>query len=172
MIKHGYSRRGKVHSLYKIWGDMINRCHNQNNKSYLNYGGRGISVCVEWRNSPVAFIEWAKNSGWRKGLSLDRRNNDDSYQPKNCRFVSHSISCINQRKRKDNTSGLRGVHFHKGKKKNRTRDKWDATVQYEKRRTHIGSFDDPIIAAIARDNFIKENDLPHKLNFKDTGATD
>lgn len=171
-MKHGYATRKNRHPLYTIWGAMIGRCYNENNNAYKNYGGRGIIVCNEWKNDPVSFIKWAENNNWNNRLLLDRRNNNGFYTPKNCRFVSASINCTNQRKRKDNSSGFRGVSLHKGRKEHRTNDKWDATIQYKKNRIHVGSFDDLMEAVIARDNFIKENNLPHKLNLKDAGAGD
>lgn len=33
---------------YKVWASMVQRCVNKNNKSYKNYGERGITVCDEW----------------------------------------------------------------------------------------------------------------------------
>src|SRR5205085_10373700 len=33
------------HPLYGTWNSMLSRCENPKNKSYVNYGGRGIAVC-------------------------------------------------------------------------------------------------------------------------------
>ena len=36
---------------------MKERCHNPNNPKYNDYGGRGITVCDEWRYDFPAFLE-------------------------------------------------------------------------------------------------------------------
>lgn len=63
--------------LYGPWAAMIQRCFNKNNGSYARYGGRGISVCSEWR----LFDNFARDmkAGYKKGLSLDRIDNDGNY---------------------------------------------------------------------------------------------
>lgn len=81
-----------VHSL------MIRRCYRPKSTSYINYGGRGITVCESW-HSIESFISWAINNGYRKGLSIDRINNDGNYEPANCRWVNQNIQNINQKKR-------------------------------------------------------------------------
>ena len=87
------------HAVYGIWMTMIQRCHNANNPNYKNYGGRGIVVCDEWRASSRAFVTWAENNGWARGLTIDRIDNDGGYRPDNCRFVSHKENCNNRRPR-------------------------------------------------------------------------
>lgn len=67
---------------------MIERCDNPNNKSYSRYGGRGITVCDEWRKSYHSFEDWALSHGYKKELAIDRINNDGNYEPDNCRFVT------------------------------------------------------------------------------------
>lgn len=99
-IKHGESVRGKVSRLYRIWENMMDRTSNPKNSSYKNYGGRGITVCSEWKNAN-AFILWAKSNGYRDDLLLDRSDNDEGYSPQNCRFVSLSVSQKNKRQRSD-----------------------------------------------------------------------
>jgi hypothetical protein len=84
--KHGL----KHHPLYKAWVSARHRCHNPKDKSYRNYGGRGITVCPDWLDNPKAFVEWGENNGWRRGLQLDRIDNDKGYCPENCRFVTPS----------------------------------------------------------------------------------
>ncbi len=92
-MKHnnlGYKHGFVDHPLRAIRKAMIQRCYNTQNKFYKNYGGRGISVCVEWLNSLECFIEWALNNGWDKGLSIDRVDNDKSYSPDNCEWITIS----------------------------------------------------------------------------------
>ena len=64
------------HDFYPIWRAMTNRCFNPNNGAYARYGGRGISICSEWADSPVAFIAWLEANGYSSGLQIDRKDND------------------------------------------------------------------------------------------------
>lgn len=83
--------------LYRIWLGMIARCYNHKNNAYHNYGGRGITVCDEWLINPTVFIEWAKNNGYKKGLTIDRIDVDGIYSPNNCRFCDYKTQCNNKR---------------------------------------------------------------------------
>lgn len=92
--------------LFNVYHNMIQRCHNPNHPNYKNYGGRGISVCKEWRESFKSFCLWAKSAGYDDSLprgicTIDRINNDGNYEPSNCRWVDMKIQCNNRRKRKE-----------------------------------------------------------------------
>lgn len=67
---------------------MRNRCSNPRNKSYADYGGRGIVVCDEWMNDFEKFRDWSNEHGYSNGLSIDRMNNSKGYSPKNCRWTT------------------------------------------------------------------------------------
>lgn len=95
--KHGLSVRGKRHPLYSVWATMITRCTNSKSKSFVWYGARGISICQKWRTDFGSFKEWGTNSGYARGLQLDRKNNDGNYGPRNCRWVTSSQNCLNRR---------------------------------------------------------------------------
>lgn len=105
--KHGYSK----HKLYNVWRNMIDRCYNNQNNNYDSYGGRGITVCKEWQNNIASFIEWAKRSGYRHGLQIDREDNEKGYTPLNCRFVTHTINSRNRRSAKLNIEKAREIRF-------------------------------------------------------------
>jgi hypothetical protein len=66
------------------------------------YGGRGISVCEEWHD-PNAFIDWAESNGYANGLQIDRIDNQGSYSPSNCRWVSIKVNSRNTRRNKNLT---------------------------------------------------------------------
>jgi len=93
---HGMAQQRERHPVYYIWSAMIQRCENPNNHNYKDYGGRGIKVCEEWHDAKV-FIEWALTSGWGKGLTLDRIDNDSDYKPSNCRWVTRKEQAWNKR---------------------------------------------------------------------------
>lgn len=109
-MKHGLVD----HPLNSIWHGMKQRCLNHNLPRFSDYGGRGISVCDEWKNEFRPFYNWAMSNGWKPGLQLDRINNDGNYEPGNCRFVTPKANSLNRRPRKRkhglHAPVLSGVH--------------------------------------------------------------
>lgn len=81
--------------LYAIWSDMKHRCLNENNIRYKRYGGRGISVCEEWLEFKN-FYEWAKSSGYKDELTLDRVDNNKGYSPRNCKWSTQKEQAWNR----------------------------------------------------------------------------
>ena len=75
-------------TLYSRYKHIKERCFNPNSKSYKRYGGRGIKMCDEWLNNYQAFEDWCMANGFKKGLAIDRIDNDKDYSPDNCRFVT------------------------------------------------------------------------------------
>lgn len=84
--------------LYHIWSSMCQRCCNKNNQSYENYGGRGISVCEEWRYDYRNFRKWAVENGYQEALTIERNNVDGNYCPENCCWIPFSRQERNQRR--------------------------------------------------------------------------
>lgn len=146
------------HPVYGVWQQMKARCLNKKNKRWANYGGRGIIVCARWETSFENF--WLDmGPTYKKGMSIDRKDNDGNYEPGNCRWATAVQQNNNRSVNKNNTSGSRGVHWDKRHKK------WNARVQENRKLKHIGYFSDKIEAAQARDQYIKANNLPAQLNF-------
>ena len=75
---------------------MKQRCQNPKCKAYNNYGARGIKVCEEWQQFEP-FLAWALANGYKKGLDLDREDNDGNYEPSNCRWISRRQNTNNRR---------------------------------------------------------------------------
>ena len=149
--KHGL----KGTRLYTIWVDIKKRTLNPKNKRYIDYGGRGITICEEWKNDFMPFYDWAMSNGYEenKGLSIDRIDNDGGYSPENCRWTTKTIQTRNQRIKKNNTSGYKGVSFVKD------RLKYRAYLNVEGKKVHLGYFLTAVEGAIAYNNYIIENNL-------------
>jgi hypothetical protein len=91
-IKHGHTLRRQKTRAYVIWSGMRQRCSNQNRDKFAYYGGRGITVCVEWSS----FVTFLSDMGEPPpGMSLDRINNDGPYCKANCRWASRSMQTKN-----------------------------------------------------------------------------
>lgn len=81
--------------LYQIWQGMRGRCYNKHDPRYERYGGRGITVCDEWREF-ARFCEWSKKNGYQDNLTIDRINNDEGYRPDNCRWATNETQANNR----------------------------------------------------------------------------
>ena len=150
---------GLTHNrFYNRWKNIQARCNNPKNSSYINYGGRGITVCDEWL-SATSFIDWCEGT-YIEGMTLDRIDNDKGYSPENCRWTTRTIQSINQRVGKNNKSGYVGVSW------NKVRGMWTIRVKVNTKYVWLGDFEDLMEAVILRDQYIIENKLPHKLNLK------
>lgn len=90
---HGLSKT----RLERILHGMKGRCYNPKSPDFRYYGARGIGVCEVWRKDPAAFAAWAVGNGYAPGLTIDRINNDQGYEPTNCRWVPRSEQPKNRR---------------------------------------------------------------------------
>ena len=83
--------------LMIIRHSMYCRCYYPTTHGYERYGGRGIKICDEWLNNPRSFYDWSIKNGYKKGLTIDRKNVNGNYEPTNCRWVTREIQDNNRR---------------------------------------------------------------------------
>jgi len=81
---------------------MKERCTNPQATNYPGYGGRGITICVEWLRDFQAFYDWSMDNGYyesakRGECTLDRIDVNGNYEPNNCRWVSMKVQAQNRR---------------------------------------------------------------------------
>lgn len=89
---HGLSR--SYPREYRIWKNMRARCFREANKSYPDYGGRGISVCAEWSD----FAAFMRDMGPAPDRSsLDRIDVNGDYTAGNCRWATSQEQARNKR---------------------------------------------------------------------------
>lgn len=105
---HCESGKNKT-DIYKLYHGMRTRVISRKPCTAKYYLDKNISVCKEWRKDYLKFKQWCLDNGYKKGLLIDRINNDRNYSPKNCRFVTPKQSARN-------TSANRYLQY-KGKSK-------------------------------------------------------
>jgi len=146
----------KYHPLYSTWNGMRQRCYNENNPKYNNYGGRGIQVCERWLEVKN-FIEDMYPS-YIEGLTLDRINNNGNYELENCRWESRETQQRNTRDiQSNNTSGYRGVSW------NKKLSKWEVKIKVNNKQIHLGRYPTVLEAAKVYETYVRLNNLEHNF---------
>lgn len=86
-VEHGFSFVGRRRTEYRIWSGIVQRCTNHKHPSFHHYGGRGITVCEEWRRDFTAFF---RDMGLRPSAkhSIERKDNSLGYEPHNCKWAT------------------------------------------------------------------------------------
>ena len=89
--------------MYQVWTDMIKRCYDKNNSSYVRYGKIGVKVSEEWHNFSIFFYDAIQLPGWDKEkfinkllfidkdkLQLNKPNNSKIYSKVTCCWLTRA----------------------------------------------------------------------------------
>lgn len=92
------SKRNKVyglsnHKVYHVAFGIIQRCTNNNNTSYKDYGASGVKIYDKWRDNPSEFAKWLLDNGWYEGCQVDK---DIKSKPNKIGYFPDTISFISQ----------------------------------------------------------------------------
>jgi hypothetical protein len=147
-MKHGLSNTRE----YRLWASMIARCHRNSDAAYSRYGGRGVSVCEEWRSDFKDFYDHiTKLPGYGEpGRSIDRIDNNGNYEPGNIRWATNKQQSRNRRAARKNVTGYSGVNYRPSNK----HSKFVAVIRIDGKTIHLGSYKTPEAAVERRNNYI------------------
>lgn len=144
--ERGFTAKNQATPEYLAWRNMNSRCYNEKDISYKNYGGKGVVVCEEWRDS---FEQFLQDVGHKPEpfYSLDRTDVNVGYIKGNVSWKDLSWQARNKGKQKGCNSKFKGVSFEAGKWRARIRNSEGVSIS-------LGMYDNESLAAKAVDNFL------------------
>jgi hypothetical protein len=83
------------HPLYSVWRSMWRRCTVKLDRSYPDYGGRGITVCDQWKDIEKFIADMSPTHF--DGGTLERKDFNGNYCPENCIWITHAEQASNKR---------------------------------------------------------------------------
>ena len=142
----------KDYRLYEVWRNMIRRCYYPKMVRYNRYGGRGITVCDEWKNSYDEFRKWAvatkyheqmqRSCGVKKKMpTIDRIDNNGNYCPENCQWSTYAEQGRNRGNSISRDAEPFITSHSKGVCWNKDRNKWMARITVSGKRIFLGLFE-------------------------------
>ena len=151
------------------WKNMIQRCTNHNKPDYVNYGGRGITVCGRWLEpNGRGFLNFLEDMGKKDGKQeIDRIDVNGNYEPSNCRWECSSVQTHNRRKTKS-IKGKKPTSEYLGVSYDGRSNKWICKIGREGK-VIVKLFNNEVDAAKAYDDlsFIIYGDKPNETKLQE-----
>ena len=156
MAKKRYGN--ELHPLYSRWLSTTQRCCNPNHSSYKNYGARGIKLSDELKRFED-YRDYVSNlpDYDPENLTLDRIDSNKDYMKGNLRWTDSSTQIANQRSSGKGFNNYTGVNWSK------THKRWIARIALNGKSLYSKSFKTELEALNARNQYIKDNNLPHTI---------
>lgn len=156
MAKQRYGN--ELHPLYSRWLSTTQRCCNPNHNSYNHYGARGITLSNDLEQFED-YKDYVSNlPGYDpENLTLDRIDNNKGYMKGNLRWTDNSTQIANQR------SSGKGFNKYTGINWSNTHKRWIARIALKGKSLYSRSFNSELEALNARNQYIKDNNLPHTI---------
>ena len=128
-------------SEYVSWGGMINRSAHPSQKGFESLQDKGVIVCDAWLTFDGFYADMGEKP--EAAMVLTRLDPDGDFCPSNCLWAENGVNQHNDKLRRNNTTGVKGVYLT-------ARGKFQAAITIEAQRKHLGTYDTIGEAAGAR----------------------